>query len=34
MECESIDMVALDAGYEVFYTMLTFETLVSTLVLI
>lgn len=29
MDCECIDMKALDSGYELFYIMLTYEVLVS-----
>lgn len=29
MDSDAIDIDALDIGYELFYTMLTFETLVS-----
>ncbi|CAH2067337.1 unnamed protein product, partial [Iphiclides podalirius] len=29
MDCDSVDMVALDYGYEVFYTMLTYEVLAA-----
>nr|XP_026500420.1 centromere protein I-like [Vanessa tameamea] len=30
MDCDSVDMKALDMGYELFYTMLTFEVLYSS----
>lgn len=29
MDSECVDMPALDSGYELFYTMLTYEVLVS-----